>query len=276
MKIDESRLAKLIYAARKRKGYTQSYISQQTGITQGTLSKIEAGVCSVSAKHWFLLSRLLEIPTEAVWSGLIDRGVKPSREIDKNTFKLPKKYFKNAHSSVKEIIPILEFVILEKGKEQLEQYFKDNKINDNFFYDLNNTINFSFAVDLLNHFYPEQLNEDLYRRIGGLAKNDEHHGVHASEYRKKNTGLNLLKNYIDNSHFYQSGYKYKVVDKGQNTLEFIMESLNKGLDEVEDVLIPFKKAYIEQLTKMDDNSSIELSVSKSEGLFTFKAQTKLS
>lgn len=276
MKIDESRLAKLIFAARKRKGYTQSLISKETGITQGTLSKIEAGVCSVSAKHWFLLSRLLDIPTESVWSGLIDRGVKPGREVEKNTFKLPKKYYANAHSSVKEIIPILEFVIQEKGKDQLELYLNSLMMVDYFFYDLNNKINFSFAIDLLNHFYPDQMGDELYKRIGGLAKEDIHHGVHASEYRKKNTGLNLLKNYIDNSAFYQDAYKYKILDKGSDSLEFIMESANDSNNEIEDVLIPFKKAYLEQLTKMDDNSRLEISVSKKDSNYTFKAETKLS
>jgi transcriptional regulator with XRE-family HTH domain len=276
MKIDELRLAKLIFAARKRKGYTQSYISQETGITQGTLSKIEAGVCSVSAKHWFLLSRLLDIPTESVWSGLIDRGVKPGREVEKNTFKLPKKYFTNAHSSVKEIIPIMEFVIQEKGKDQLETYLKSLKMVDYFFYDLNNKINFNFAIDLLKHFYPDQLGDELYKRIGGLAKEELYHGVHASEYRKKNTGLNLLKNYIDNSAFYQDAYKYKILEKGSDSLEFIMESTNENNDEIEKVLIPFKKAYLEQLTKMDDDSQLDISVSKSESNYTFKAQTRLS
>ena len=276
MKIDELRLAKLIFAARKRKGYTQSFISKETAITQGTLSKIEAGVCSVSAKHWFMLSKLLDIPTESVWSGLIDRGVKPGREVEKNTFKLPKKYYADAHSSVKEIRPILEFVIQEKGKNQLDLYLKSLKIVDYFFYDLNNKINFNFAIDLLKNFYPNDMGDELYKRIGGLAKEEIYHGVHASEYKKKNTGLNLLKNYIDNSAFYQDAYKYKILDKGADTLEFIMESNNVGNDEIEKVLIPYKRACLEELTKMDDNSHLEISVSKSESNYTFKAQTRLS
>lgn len=276
MKIDETILAKLIYAARKRKGFTQSYVSKETSITQGTLSKIETGLCSVSAKHWFLLSKLLDIPSDAVWTGVIDRGVRPSRESEKNTFKLPKKYFTNAHSSVKEIIPILEYVAQDIGQEQVDNYLKQIGINEHYFYDLNNTINFSFAADLLSHFYLDSLDENLYEKIAKLAKNDKHHGIHANEYRKKNTALNLLKNYVDNSHFYQSAYKYKVTERGHDSLEFVMESQENGLEEVEDILIPFKKSYMEHLTRMDDNSSISLSVSKKDGLITFKAQSKLS
>ncbi|OUR97251.1 hypothetical protein A9Q84_13070 [Halobacteriovorax marinus] len=274
MKIDEQRLAKLIFASRKRKGYTQSFISKETGITQGTLSKIESGQCSVSAKHWFLLSKLLDIPSESVWSGLIDRGVKPTRENEKNTFKLPKHYFNHAHSSVKEIIPILEFVSKEKGAEQVRSYLNTIGIVDFFFFDLNNKINFSFATDLLKHFYPDQLGDELYRRIGGFAKVDEHHGVHAEDYKKKNTGINLLKSYIENSHFYQNAYKYKIVEKESHFIKFTMEAsdISKNhSNEIEDILIPFKKAYLESFSKMDNESSLKISVEKSDELITFLA-----
>ena len=102
---------------------------KKTGITQGTLSKIESAVCSVSAKHWVLLSELLQIPTESVWTGFIDRGIKPKTETVKNAFKLPKSYFDNAFSSMKEIIPIISFIESEKGKEKVAIYFKQKKNN---------------------------------------------------------------------------------------------------------------------------------------------------
>jgi len=276
MKIDEQRLAKLIFAARKRKGFTQSLISKETGITQGTLSKIESGQCSVSAKHWFLLSKLLDIPSDSVWSGFIDRGVKPESVSKKNTFKLPKGYYNNAHSSVKEIIPILDFVSREKGLDLVNSYLVEIGVVDFFFFDLNNKINFSFATDLLKHFYPDELGDELYRRIGGLAKVDEHHGVHAEDYKKKSTAIILLKNFIENSPFYQNAYKYKIVEKDSHTLKFTMETSNISADQhdkIEDIFIPFKKAYLEGLTKMEDESELSISVEKSDQLVTFLATT---
>ena len=276
MKIDEVRLSKLIFTARKRKGYTQAFISKETGITQGTLSKIESGVCSVSAKHWFLLSRLLDIPADSVWSGLIDRGIKPAREVEKNTYKLPKKYYQNAHSSVKEIISILEYVQRKEGVLKFEAYLASLGIPEYFFYDLNNKINFLFAVDLLNHFYPNQVDEKLYSEIALLSKEDIFHGVHSVEYKKKNTALNLLRAYVENAAYYQDGYKYKIVNRDSDSLEFVMEATSNNDGEVEDILIPFKKAYLKNLTKMDDNSSLAFTVSKNNSNYTFKATTVLS
>ncbi|WP_164848278.1 helix-turn-helix domain-containing protein [Halobacteriovorax sp. HLS] len=276
MKIDEIRLSKLIFTARKRKGFTQAYISKETGITQGTLSKIESGVCSVSAKHWFLLSKLLDIPSESVWSGLIDRGIKPARETEKNTYKLPKKYYQNAHSSVKEIISILEYVQRKEGVLKFEAYLAGLGIPEYFFYDLNNKINFLFAVDLLNHFYPGKVDEKLYEEIAELSKEEVFHGVHSIEYKKKNTALNLLKAYIDNASYYQDGYKYKIVKRNNESIEFVLESTSAENDQFEDILIPFKKAYLKSLTKMDDNSSLNFTVSKQDSTYTFKATTVLS
>jgi len=270
--INEERLAHIIYAARKRKGVTQATISKETGITQGTLSKIESAVCSVSAKHWFLLSDLLDIPTSSVWSGYIDRGIKPKFETVKNSFKLPKKYFENAFSTVKEVIPFLIHIEKTFGKEKVEEYFGEKKLSPYFFVDLNNKINFLFAVDLLTHFYSdEQINENLYAEISKISQESIYHGVHHEIYEKKNTAIARLKAFIENISFYQTAYRFKVTDKGTQEVRFQISrfriadhSSAAELLKIEQYQTLYREKYLESFCKTENQSGLEIILEKKD------------
>jgi transcriptional regulator with XRE-family HTH domain len=279
--IDEERLAHIIYSARKRKGITQAEIARTTGITQGTLSKIESAVCSVSAKHWFLLSDLLEIPTSSVWSGYIDRGIKPRFETVKNSFKLPKTYYENAFSTVKEITPFLIYIERAFGKEKLEAYFKEKKLNKYFFVDLNNKINFLFASDLLLGFYsPEEINVSLFEKIAAIAQEPVYHGVHKEVYEKKNTAMSRLKALIENIAFYQTAYRFKVISKTATEIRFQISRFRISdhnsateLLKIEQFQTPFREKYIEAFCTTDNQSSLKITLEKKEddGTLHYKA-----
>ncbi len=280
MRIDELRLSKIIMCARKRKGITQSEVSSITGITQGTLSKIESFQCSASAKHWFLLSKVLDIPSDSVWTGFIDRGIKPTFETQKNVFKLPKRYFNHAYSSVKEIIPIIKYICEKQGQDQFDLFLQRIKVSDLIFVDLNNKINFLFICDLLNHFYGDQLSDDLFKDISKHSKVEEFHGVHYGEYQKKNTSLNLLKIFLENAPFYQDAYKYKITEKSNQSIQFEMEPNEFAMEnilKVQNILIPFKKAYLEDFSRIDDRTKLELTLdrSSSNGGVKFTATTMI-
>ena len=276
MKIDELRLSKILLCARKRKGLTQTQVSSMTGITQGTLSKVESYQCSVSAKHWFLLSRILDIPSDSVWSGYIDRGIRPCNETEKNVFKLPKKYLKNSHSSVKEIIPILQYIREKFGEEQLKEALNQLKVTDLFFVDLNNKINFLFACDLLKSFYGENLSEQLFKEIAKYSKDANLQGTHSREFQKKNNSLSLLRVYLESAPYRQDAYSYNITEK---TSEFIKFELVPNKDafattqKVKSIFIPFKKAYIEALCSIENKSSIRLVLSEGlgDGVLRFRA-----
>lgn len=263
LEIDENRLSKIILSARKRLNITQSEVSAQTGITQGTLSKIESFQCSVSAKNWFLLSKLLDIPSDSIWTGFIDRGIKPSVKTQKNVFKLPKRYFNNAFSSVKEIIPTIQYICEKFGTDQYNMFLKKVKVSELIFIDLNNKINFLFLCDLLEHFYGENLNTDTYYEIVKLSKVRQYHGVHSNQYKKKSSSIGLLKAFLDNASYYQDAYSYKILEKSSKSLSFEMTPLDtakENIEETKDIYIPFKKSFIESFSKFNDSENIQLTL----------------
>ncbi|WP_044557385.1 helix-turn-helix domain-containing protein [Halobacteriovorax marinus] len=169
MKVDEYGLSRIILSARKKSGLTQSEVSKKTGITQGTLSKIESYQCSVSAKHWFLLSKLLDIPADSVWSGVIERKGRPRLQTTGNPFKLPKKYLNEANTSVREIAPIIKIICEKFGKAEFESFIRSQKVSDLFFIDYSNLINSQFVMDLMKRFYPQDIPDDILTRLSALT-----------------------------------------------------------------------------------------------------------
>jgi len=169
MKVDEYGLSRIILSARKKSGLTQSEVSKKTGITQGTLSKIESYQCSVSAKHWFLLSKLLDIPADSVWSGVIERKGRPRLQTSGNPFKLPKKYLSEASTSVREIAPIIKIICEKFGKAEFESFIRSQKVSDLFFIDYSNLINSQFVMDLMKRFYPQDIPEEVLTRLSALT-----------------------------------------------------------------------------------------------------------
>lgn len=279
MKIDEFRLSKIILSARKRMNLTQNEVSSRTGITQGTLSKIESYQCSVSAKHWFLLSKLLDIPSTSVWTGHIDRGIKPCSVSTKNVFKLPKRYLNQAYSSIKEIAPILKYICEKMGKEEFDQYLSKLKMSDLIFFDLNNKINFLFIYDLLTHLNTDGISDEEFKRIAQYSKSSELHGVHADLYKKKKSGLPLLKLYLDNAPFYQDAFKFNILEKTDNFMNIELAPHEHALDnfnKVKDVLIPYYKAFIESFASIPDKEKVSVEIIKntSNGLIQFIARSE--
>ncbi|WP_372655653.1 helix-turn-helix domain-containing protein [Halobacteriovorax sp.] len=281
MKIDEFRLSKIILSARKRMNLTQNEVSKRTGITQGTLSKIESFHCSVSAKHWFLLSKLLDIPSSSVWTGYIDRGIKPTSPSTKNVFKLPKKYFNNSYSSIKEIAPIIKFALEKIGKERFDQHLAKLKMSDLIFFDLNNKINYLFAYDLLNEVLKDGITESDFKQIAKFSADLELHGVQAEQYQKKNkSSLSLLKLYLDNAAYYQDGYKYNVLKKTENEVTFELEPIESAreyFNNIKDILVPYNKACIESLLSNCKKEKVQVEVKEDtgNGLIQFTANATI-
>ncbi|GEM_PF-4108167 len=280
MKIDEFRLSKIILSARKRMNLTQNEVSKTTGITQGTLSKIESYQCSVSAKHWFLLSKLLDIPSTSVWTGYIDRGIRPSTPSTKNVFKQPKKYFNHSYSSTKEIAPIIKFICEKIGKERLDQYLAKLKMTDLIFIDLNNKISFQLAYDLLKEVFSEGITQDDFKKIAQYSKDLNLHGAQAEVYKKKKSSIALLKSFLENSPFYQEAYKYNILSKTDNNMTFELEPLQATLPEfnkVKDILIPYTKAYLESFISNNSNEKtiieIEENINSDKVLFSVRVES---
>lgn len=220
--VDEYRLAQMIQAARRKAGMTQTEVSKKTKITQGTLSKIEAHVCSVSAKHWFLLSELLNIPHHSAIAGILDRGDKVKKILRNNSFRLPARYTKAALGSVKEILPFVEVVKELKGKSKFEEFSKKVRVDELYFYDLTNPLSFLYIKDLLGFYQLEEQKDELFVQAGRKASDPWYHGFYGTElFKKTKKPLSFLKGLLELSPFYQQSDKYTVTFKDQNALHFL-------------------------------------------------------
>ncbi len=277
---NEERFAQIIHASRKRLGLTQKKVSELTGITQGTLSKIENYEISVSARNWFLLSQALDIPHHSAYCGFIDRGLKAKKikTTSKNIFKMPTKYRKNACSTVKDLMPFILFVQKKYGADSFKDFLKEVSVPEYFFIDLNNKINFLFAYDLLIHFCGN-ITDELLNSVARCSTMKEAHGTLIDIYKKKHMSLGKLKAYIKRADFYESCTDYSIVEKGNEKLiieldlsEYLQEQMSEEF--VETFVLPYRINFLKEFANDRVEDKFDLSVSKkaTQGHYMLEAQ----
>jgi len=154
----------LMKAARKFKKFNQSDVANAIGCSQSALSKMEHNLLIPNAPQWFLFSRFTSIPPETIEMGIIDRHslVKLNNDSVSVGFKLPKRYKVNRSQKVREVYPLLTYLEKKLNNNAFKQFNESIEIDEEFFLDFDNLVNFQLLIDLIN----------FYVRIGKTASKD--------------------------------------------------------------------------------------------------------
>jgi transcriptional regulator with XRE-family HTH domain len=213
----------IVETARKDAGMTQGELADASGVIQSTISRIEQGVLAPTLFHWLQISKILNIPEEALNIGYLDRNstTKINSGIKEGGYTLPKAYGDLKCIKVRNYLPLFNYIRDEFGEETLKAIFADLKMKSTFFLNLDNQVNLNFPDDFLNTLgkYQKVDGRTLGRTLKYVASPDSH-GVLARLFRNASDQLDLMDRYLKNITKYHRFFfldNYKI---GNNKITF--------------------------------------------------------
>jgi len=255
---DISRMKKvtsdILISARKMKGMTQNDVSKTMGIAQSTLSRIEAKKLVPSIFLWLDISKMLDIPGDAIVEEAIDKETDAEVASGKNEngYSLLLKYSTLKCLKVRYLRPILLYIKDTLGETNFEDFCDYLNINRSFFANLDNQVNLLFLEDILKYLevIGLKVNQDLIKEVVKNLQESKGHGRIFSNYKKAVGQHNLIKKYVASTSKYQDIFNYKI-EPTSNLKELnLMGILNprlKGM--LNEKVISFLEMYTEESFK---------------------------
>lgn len=217
----------LMKAARKFKKFNQADVAQAIGCSQSALSKMEHNLLVPSAPQWFLFARFTSIPPETLETGVIDRHTKVKFNNDQVSlgFKIPKKYRHFRAEKVREIYPFLTYLEKKQNPPQNKEFMLATGLENEFFLDFDNLINFQLFADTIDFFI--KLGKNSREEIKGIARfgqNDVYWNHYGIEWKKLNNIPAVLNEYAAEQVFFQTDFQMKVeTSTGKTTVSYFPE-----------------------------------------------------
>ena len=205
MAIDHEKLqiitGEIVETARKDAGMTQGELADASGVIQSTISRIEQGVLAPTLFHWMGISKILNIPEEALNIEYLDRNstTKIHSGIKEGGYNLPKAYSELKCIKVRNYLPHFSYIRDKFGEETLQTIFSDLKMKSTFFLNLDNQVNLNFPDDFLNTLgkYQKVDGRTMGHTLKYVASPDSH-GVLARLFRNASDQLDLMDRYLKN------------------------------------------------------------------------------
>lgn len=217
----------LMKAARKFRKYNQADVAQAIGCSQSALSKMEHNLLVPSAPQWFLFARFTTIPPETLETGVIDRHTKVKFNNDQVSlgFKIPKKYRHFRSEKAREIYPFLLYLEKKMSPPLNKEFIAQTGIDNEFFLDFDNLINFQLFVDAAEYFI--KLGKNSREDIKGLVRfgqNDVYWDHFSIEWKKLDNVSALLHEFAGVQVFFQADFQLKVENtSGRVTVSYFPE-----------------------------------------------------
>lgn len=274
---EEKIAANIIICARKMKRLTQSDVTKSVGLAQSTLSRIEAGILVPSVFLWMDLTDLLDIPVDALRYGVLDGLSKTEIRsgIFENGFKVPRIYAKEKCVKVREIAPIVRYIVSKFGDKKAKRMLKELGIDRDFFTCYDNQFNLSLVDDLITY-----LRDAFSFTAANMTDLVEHgmrdqyiHGRMAPEYRNCENSFELVQRFLKNIQLYHTLYRQEITSVSDKELivtyipnPTVFDQVKNCSQFTREFLREYKRLYIENLPQMtfSKNSSLYEKVSAVE------------
>jgi transcriptional regulator with XRE-family HTH domain len=243
---------RIIRAVRKAKGISQLELAKIMGIPQPTMSKIERGQSEINALQWAIFCEKFEIDHSSLLSGYVELDKSPitvSDEFEVGDFKLLKRYAEQRSTSVRFIAPILKYAEEVLGVDYNISFFKTKKIDPDYFYILDNTVNMRLVYEYLNEL---QKHVSLDKLLDGYktSSNPVLHGRLKKIYDFSNGPTDNVVYLVKEMKYYDLSYAYEANMKS-NALEVDMHLIKndyqkklKGYESENKILNDYRIKYL--------------------------------
>jgi len=208
--------ARIMRAARKRRGLTQSEIAKLLQTSQANISKLENAMLIPSAPECFEFCDVMKIPAESLRTGTLDARLQATvrSEPHEGGFRLPKRYIDSRGTSVRAVMPLLTRAEKTLGDQRLNAALESMGLDPDVTVELSNVLNANFCMDLARLLIKEGAIEN-----GDLTSLDPHyiqpicHGSLHQDYAGLQVPEELMKKWYSNIPFYCSNFEYRMEEQ---------------------------------------------------------------
>lgn len=247
----------LVRATRKQLGLVQLSVAKRLALTQSALSRIESGLQVMTAPQWAEFCSFTGISPECIMTGYIEflRPAVLESAKQKIPFAMPAKYLDDRGSKVRATLPMTKFFKSHYGQDGFEKYCKTNKIDPDFFVNLDNQINVDFSFDMV----------DFLRQKGHLKAADivkmtkpvsrpEMHGRLQHAYGSIGPNVaGLMTAFATHSLYYDCNFRYAVEEVGRKHIDIsirpeahVWEKLRNMDSDTAEFISKYRQHYCER------------------------------
>ncbi len=253
----------LMRAARKFKNLNQADVAQAIGCSQSALSKMEHNRLLPDAWQWFLFARFTAIPPESIEVGIIDRHTRVLMN-DAQDLRLPKRFRLNRAQKVKEIYPFINYLDSINEQKLINEFFKNSKLETDFFLDFDNLVSFQLVVDLINLFIKVGIDtESQIRQIVQTGQDAIYWDHYFGGWMKFKSVKELLIEYIFQQPYFQGDFDLSLADREGNLIftylpkEHVVLTIKDVTEQTKQWLILYRKFTLENLVKFQLGIKVE-------------------
>ncbi|MBI3556567.1 MAG: helix-turn-helix transcriptional regulator [Deltaproteobacteria bacterium] len=248
-------LGETVKRLRKCAHISQERIAEILGLHQTAVCRVELGQQSLQPWHLQQLSDLYDIRVSDMLSGQINFWQIAERFGQKPPF--PSRYLELAHSKVREFLPLLRFMTVQKGRTFLQRVLKevDTDLDLHYLRGPDQPIGVNCNLDLIRHSIKGGvLNSDNLKLVVDESRNEDVQGFLHPVYLTQPSLGNLLKSFVLNSHHYDSNFIYTVCEDKSSELVLSvkpaehMDKVKYKDVELGDYLCRYKREYLSQLS----------------------------
>lgn len=161
----------ILKALRLHYNYTQSEFASILGVSQASLSKIEAHQIGLSADQWISLCIRFSMDPHCLSTGIIQAL---PRNISESGYKLPKIYSGKKVATVRYIYPFIKLMKKTLGENYYQKFLKDKKLDFSYFVILSNPINTDLIQLFFNDLYrSRKINSEIFSELLELLKHED-------------------------------------------------------------------------------------------------------
>lgn len=222
MKSTNSNLPLLLKAIRKHQRLGQVQVAKYLNLEQSSYSRVESGSQKLTAEQWFLFCEMTQTPPDAAFLGYIDflrpigsQGIGAESEFD-----LPERYAFERGSSIRKILPLVEYAKKEWGKKKWTDYLQKVELKPDFFLYLDNEINLNFEMDLARELIKGgSLTPKALPEILAPVTTPSFQGQLRFHYRNVQEPSERLKKLFSDQKHYETYFNYTVLEESPGSMD---------------------------------------------------------
>jgi transcriptional regulator with XRE-family HTH domain len=176
----ENNAGKILRAIRKYYGINQIPFSEELGVRQATLSRIESGKLELSAHQWVSIVDKYDLDARCLTSGKIEQLEPIKINVHNNdqygNFRISNKYMHLRGSTVRTVYPFIKFMENKIGYNATEEFLKSLNVDPDYFVIQNLPINIKIIEDIFDFLEKRSLiSVKKYKEILEIVKPSDAH-----------------------------------------------------------------------------------------------------